>query len=113
MHVHPSYNNSSHGFDIALLRLKKLPDLEPSELWPVCLPEQVARAGENICSGLKIFACYYYSDVVQEVESYAGTKATVVGWGKTSGKEAKSSARILQVLWISIIYLQDEYSEDE
>ena len=50
--------------------------------------------------------------MVQEVESYAGTKATVVGWGKTSGKEAKSSARILQV-WISIIYLQDEYSEDE
>ena len=48
---------------------------------------------------------------MQEVESYAGTKATVVGWGKTSGKEAKSSARILQVL--SIIYLQDEYSEDE
>ena len=35
--------------------------------------------------------------VVQEVESYAGTKATVVGWGKMSGKEAKSSARILQV----------------
>ena len=35
--------------------------------------------------------------VVQEVESYAGTKATVVGWGKTSGKEAKSSSRILQV----------------
>ena len=58
VHVHPSYNNSSHGFDIALLRLKKLPDLEPSELWPVCLPEQVARAGENICSGLKIFASY-------------------------------------------------------
>ena len=50
---------------------------------------------------------------MQEVESYAGRKATVVGWGKTSGKEAKSSARILQVLWISIIYLQDEYSEDE
>jgi len=78
VHVHPSYNNSSHGFDIALLRLKKLPDLEPSELWPVCLPEQ-------------------------EVESYAGTKATVVGWGKTSGKEAKSSARILQELGVTVI----------
>ena len=58
MHVHPSYDNSSHGFDIALLRLKKLPDLEPSELWPVCLPEQVAQAGKNICSVLKIFAYY-------------------------------------------------------
>jgi len=78
IHIHPSYSNSSHAYDIALLRLKKLPDLEPNELWPVCLPEE-------------------------EVDSYAGTRATVVGWGKTSGSERQSSARILQELGVTVI----------
>merc|ERR550525_1289486 len=71
LHTHPEYDNNSHEFDIALLRLKTTPGLEPSELWPACLPDTA-------------------------VDSYADTKATVVGWGKTSGSESKSSARILQ-----------------
>jgi len=78
IHIHPDYNSTSHIYDIALLHLKVLPDLEPSELWPVCLPEE-------------------------DVESYAGTRATVVGWGKTSGSERKSSARILQELGVTVI----------
>jgi len=78
IHVHPSYNTESHAHDIALLHLKKMPDLEPSELWPVCLPEQ-------------------------EVDSYAGTRATVVGWGKTSGSQRRSTAKILQELGVTVI----------
>merc|ERR1712013_144062 len=57
IHIHPHYSNVSHEYDIAILRLKKIPDLEPGELWPVCLPEQ-------------------------EVVSYAGSRATVIGWGE-------------------------------
>jgi len=78
IHIHPKYNNDSHAYDIAILRLKKLPDLEPGELWPVCLPEE-------------------------PVDSYAGAKATVIGWGKTSGKQSFSSARILQELGVTVI----------
>jgi len=78
IHIHPKYSNISHEYDIAILRLKKLPDLEPGELWPVCLPEQ-------------------------GVASYAGSKATVIGWGKTSGKQSFSSARTLQELEVSVI----------
>ena len=48
------------------------------ELWPVCLPEK-------------------------EVASYAGSRATVIGWGKTSGKQSFSSARTLQELEVSVI----------
>eukprot|EP00092_Neocalanus_flemingeri_P041776 GFUD01045501.1.p1 GENE.GFUD01045501.1~~GFUD01045501.1.p1 ORF type:complete len:330 (-),score=90.11 GFUD01045501.1:62-1051(-) len=76
IHIHPKYDNASHAYDIAILRLKKLPDLEPGELWPVCLPQE-------------------------QVESYAGDKATVIGWGKTSGQS--SSARILQELGVTVI----------
>jgi len=76
--VHPEYNNNSHEYDIALLRLKVTPELEPSELWPVCVPNAT-------------------------VDSYADTRATVVGWGKTSGSERKSSARILQELGVTVI----------
>jgi len=78
IHVHPSYNNDSHGFDIALLRLKVMPELEPGEIWPVCLP-------------------------TQEVESYDGTKATVIGWGKTEGGSKRSSAKGLQELSVNVI----------
>eukprot|EP00092_Neocalanus_flemingeri_P041775 GFUD01045500.1.p1 GENE.GFUD01045500.1~~GFUD01045500.1.p1 ORF type:complete len:330 (+),score=90.25 GFUD01045500.1:165-1154(+) len=76
IHIHPKYDNASHAYDIAILRLKKLPDLEPGELWPVCLPQE-------------------------QVDSYAGDKATVIGWGKTSGQS--SSARILQELNVTVI----------
>ena len=81
IHIHPKYNVENHDYDIAILRLKKLPELEPGdrrvlpimhhyyslclvsgELWPVCLP-------------------------LEPVESYAGQEATVIGWGKTSGKQ--------------------------
>ena len=31
IHIHPNYSNVSHVYDIAILRLKKLPDLEPGE----------------------------------------------------------------------------------
>jgi len=78
IHIHPRYDNSSHAYDIAILRLKEIPDLEPGELWPVCLPEE-------------------------PVQSYGGSKATVIGWGKTSGKQSFSSARILQELEVSVI----------
>lgn len=78
IHIHPKYSNVSHVYDIAILRLKKLPDLEPGEIWPVCLPEV-------------------------EVESYAGEKATVIGWGKTSGKQSFSSARVLQELNVTVV----------
>lgn len=78
IHIHPDYSNVSHEYDIAILRLKKMPDLEPGELWPVCLPEK-------------------------EVASYAGSRATVIGWGKTSGKQSFSSARTLQELEVSVI----------
>jgi len=74
---HPDYNTASHEYDIALLRLKKLPDLSPGELWPVCLP-------------------------VAPVPSYAGQTATVVGWGRTEGNQG-SSARYLQELDVNII----------
>ena len=57
IHIHPEYNNNSHEYDIALLKLKVTPELEPCELWPVCVPNAT-------------------------VESYADTRATVVGWGK-------------------------------
>jgi len=78
IHIHPDYDTDSHAYDIALLRLKKLPDLEPNEIWPVCLP-------------------------TVEVDSYAGTNATVIGWGKTSGSSVKSSARVLQELEVTVI----------
>jgi len=78
IHIHPKYNNDSHAYDIAILRLKKLPNLEPGELWPVCLPKE-------------------------PVESYAGSKATVIGWGKTSGKQSFSSARTLHELGVTVI----------
>ena len=29
IHIHPKYSNVSHEYDIAILRLKKLPGLEP------------------------------------------------------------------------------------
>ena len=32
IHIHPKYNNDSHAYDIAILRLKKVPDLEPGNL---------------------------------------------------------------------------------
>ena len=32
IHIHPRYDNSSHAYDIATLRLKEIPDLEPGEL---------------------------------------------------------------------------------
>merc|ERR1712179_400903 len=78
IHIHSSYNNDSHGFDITLLRLKVMPDLEPGEIWPVCLP-------------------------TKEVDSYDGTKATVIGWGKTEGGSKRSSARQLQELSVNVI----------
>ena len=78
IHVHPGYKNDSHEYDIALLRLKKLPSLEPGELWPACLPST-------------------------SVASYGGQTATVIGWGKTSGSQAQSSARILQELEVTVI----------
>ncbi|XP_023336265.1 chymotrypsin-like protease CTRL-1 [Eurytemora carolleeae] len=75
--VHPDYDTGSHNYDIALLRLKKLPELVPGELWPVCLPSV-------------------------PVESYEGQKATVIGWGRTEGKDG-ISARHLQELDVEII----------
>ena len=39
----------------------------------------------------------------KEVASYAGSRATVIGWGKTSGKQSFSSARTLQELEVSVI----------
>ena len=78
IHVHPGYKNDSHEYDIALLRLKKLPELEPSELWPACL-------------------------LNTSVASYQGQTATVIGWGKTSGTQSQSSARILQELEVTVI----------
>jgi len=77
IHVHPEYNKVNHGHDIALLRLKKMPGLQPGEIWPVCLPTEPR-------------------------DSYAGTKATVIGWGKTSGNTRKS-AKELQELGVRII----------
>jgi len=78
IHIHPKYDNDSHAYDIAILRLKKLPELDPGELWPVCLPQK-------------------------EVDSYAGTRATVIGWGRTSGQQSFSSARFLQELGVTVI----------
>ena len=78
IHIHPLYSNDSHQYDIALLRLKSLPDLQPGELWPACLPNS-------------------------SVSSYAGLTATVIGWGKTSGSQSQSSARILQELQVDVI----------
>jgi hypothetical protein len=31
IHVHPRHNEDNHEFDIALLRLKKLPELSPGK----------------------------------------------------------------------------------
>ena len=31
IHIHPQYSNISHEYDIAILRLKKMPDPEPGE----------------------------------------------------------------------------------
>jgi len=76
--IHPEYNTDSHEYDIALLRLKKLPDVSPGELWPVCLPSV-------------------------QVSSYAEQTATVVGWGRTDGDSSHSSARVLQELDVNII----------
>jgi len=78
IHIHPDYNTDSHNYDIALLRLKKVPDVSPGELWPACLPKQ-------------------------SVTSYAGQSATVVGWGRTDGDSSRSSARYLQDLEVNII----------
>jgi len=75
--VHPEYNTEGHAYDIALLRLKKQPELSRGELWPVCMP-------------------------VAPVASYAGQPATVVGWGRTEGKQG-SSARYLQELEVEVI----------
>jgi len=77
IHVHPEYSTNNHGHDIALLRLKKMPGLEPGELWPVCLP-------------------------TVSNQSYAGSQATVVGWGKTSGT-TRQSAKHLQELDVTVI----------
>jgi len=84
---HPKYNTASHEYDIALLRLKKVPSLSPGELWPVCLP-------------------------TASVASYAGQTATVIGWGRTEGNKG-SSARYLQELDVNIISqekCQDQWS---
>ena len=70
--VHPSYNNKTHPYDIALLRLKDVQELERNEVWPVCLPDK-------------------------EVDSYAGTRAIVVGWGRLSA-ETQQKPKILQEL---------------
>ena len=32
IHIHPDYSNVSHEYDIAILRLKKMPDLEPGKI---------------------------------------------------------------------------------
>jgi len=32
IHIHPDYSNVSHEYDIAILRLKKMPDLEPGRI---------------------------------------------------------------------------------
>ena len=42
IHIHPHYSNVSHEYDIAILRLKKIPDLEPGK-------RGIARIGGNIC----------------------------------------------------------------
>lgn len=77
IHIHPEYNTESHAYDIALLRLKKMPNIKPGELWPACLP-------------------------TAPVNSYAGRTATVVGWGRTEGKTG-ASARYLQDLEVNVI----------
>ena len=40
---------------------------------------------------------------LKQVDSYAGTKAKVIGWGRTSGKQSFSSARLLQELGVTVI----------
>lgn len=81
IHVHPRHNPDNHEFDIALLRLKKLPSLSPGELWPVCLP-------------------------TDRLATYDGRTATVVGWGRTEGKAGGSAPRYLQELQVSVISQQ-------
>jgi len=76
IYIHPNYNNRTHEYDIALLRLKEVPELEPGEVWPVCLP-------------------------TAPVESYADSKAVVIGWGKTAA--GSDSARKLQELDVNVI----------
>ena len=39
----------------------------------------------------------------KKVETYAGERATVIGWGKTSGKQSFSSARVLQELGVTVV----------
>jgi len=78
INIHPDYNRENHKFDIALLRLKKYPELERGELWPACLPSSANT-------------------------SYVGETATVVGWGKTSGGGSGSSSRYLQELNVNVI----------
>lgn len=80
IHVHPRHNKDNHEFDVALLRLKKLPDLSAGELWPACLPADRTAA-------------------------YDGLTATVVGWGRTEGK-SNSSPRWLQELEVNVISQQ-------
>lgn len=71
IHVHPRYDPNTHAYDIALLRLKKLPHLKRGELWPACLPS-VSSA------------------------SYAGQTATVIGWGKTVSQGQSSASKYFQ-----------------
>jgi len=86
IHVHPDYNTDSHEYDIALLRLKKIPDVSPGELWPACLP-------------------------TLQVPSYEGQSATVVGWGRTDGDSRSSAARVLQELDVDVISQEECQSQ--
>lgn len=78
IHVHPSYDSDTHAYDIALLRLKKYPELERGELWPACLPTNSST-------------------------SYVDRNATIIGFGKTSGGDSSSSARYLKELNVNVI----------
>jgi len=86
IHIHPEYNTDSHNYDIALLRLKKIPDVSPGELWPACLP-------------------------TIQVPSYEGQSATVVGWGRTDGDTRSSAARVLQELDVNVISQEECQSQ--
>ena len=74
IYIHPKYNETGESrFDVALIRLENNQELERNKLWPVCLPSS-------------------------SVDSYAENSVTVIGWGKLSREEEKSSARTLQRL---------------
>lgn len=83
--IHPRHNPDNHEYDIALLRLKKYPDLSPGELWPACLP-------------------------TDQSATYNGRTATVVGWGRTEGKSG-STPRYLQELEVNVISQQQCQSQ--